>query len=84
MSISCTAYVVEDDRFMDNRTVSLAMEEFPPGEPIKQEEFNKYAFIVDIDGIGWSGRFAEFLAGITPVFKQVLLTAAASPGHPYI
>lgn len=37
------------------------------------EDYNKYAFVMDVDGGGWSGRYAYFLLSNTPVIKQVSL-----------
>lgn len=35
------------------------------------EDYNDYALVVDLDGIGFSGRLGELLMSNTPVLKQV-------------
>jgi hypothetical protein len=35
-----------------------------------QEDFNKYGIILDVDGNGWSNRFAMLAHYNTPILKQ--------------
>jgi hypothetical protein len=43
----------------------------PFGEPMALEDYNSAAFILDIDGNGWSDRLSRTLHFPTPILKQV-------------
>lgn len=37
-------------------------DEFEWGERMSTEEQNKYKFVMDVDGNGWSGRFHRYVS----------------------
>lgn len=43
----------------------------PIVDKMPPEDYNKYAFVMDLDGRGYSGRFHQLLSENTPVLKQV-------------
>lgn len=43
----------------------------PVAPPVNMEDFNKAAVILDLDGNGWSDRWARLLHFNTFVLKQV-------------
>lgn len=53
------------------RTVDEAKKIFPPGDPIDDDLFNQFAFVVDMDEIGFSPDFVKRLTGNTPILRQV-------------
>jgi hypothetical protein len=46
----------------------------PLGSPIELEDYNQAAIILDIDGNGWSDRFARTSHFPSPILKQVWKT----------
>jgi hypothetical protein len=42
-------------------------DEFEWGERMSTEESNKYKFVMDVDGNGWSGRFHRYVRSPIPI-----------------
>lgn len=49
---------------------ALLSKTVPVVKSIPMEEFNNYAFIIDVDGNSWSDRFARLTQFNTPILKQ--------------
>lgn len=54
-----------------SKTVAEAMRQIPPGNVIESELKNKFAFLVDVDGAGYSTDLESFLQFNTPILRQV-------------
>lgn len=67
----CLSGIPEDTSQPMAAVQERASEEFSPGKDMSSEDYNDFAFVVDLDGIGFSGRFGELLMSNTPIFKQV-------------
>eukprot|EP00210_Caulerpa_lentillifera_P005962 g5697.t1 len=55
---------------MEGRVEEILRKEFPLAKRIEFDEFNKYGFVIDMDGNAWSDRFHFLLFTNRPILKQ--------------
>lgn len=68
---ACVQDLLGDTSFVAGKTTLTASKEFPPGNTIDPELYNKYVMVVDVDGHGYSKDFAHLLQANTPILRQV-------------